>query len=524
MPAELFDTDYYCRQLGRKLAPEQAWQHFQSQGDAVGFDPSPYFSTRFYKARHRNWNKRGGTAFEDFLSRIAQGRLRQSHPLIVPEEYSAASPDLTGLGAEAVLHFFRYGDGEGRSPSSGFDAGFYRRCYLPLGQMHAFRHYVTAGAALGHLPRALPRDAAASCEAMARVLAGLPRPILLVTHDAQQAGVPILTLDLARALRARGFDPVCLLANAGPLLETFRAAGPVFIMAEGWDLAGFAAAMPPCMPVLVNTAAAAEMVIPLAKAGLDCLLMIHEMPDYIRDQSLMPHLRAAHAAGAGLVASMPGMARELAAAIGGEITQLRPGIRLPPTSLAAFRRLHAWRRSGSGPVFVGAGHADRRKGFDLFLDAARRIAGARPDARFVWLGALDDWAQALAREALAGGMALTLPGFVADSLAWYRVADAYLLTSRQDPGPTTAIHAAAMGTPFVGYAADIGLIGLTEGVGQFVPPADETGFVAAALARADAVTAGTRRTLRRHTRREAGFDAYVSAILARFGQRSDGAA
>ena len=62
--------------------------------------------------------------------------------------------------------------------------------------------------------------------------------------------------------------------------------------------------MPPCMPVLVNTAAAAEMVIPLAKAGLDCLLMIHEMPDYIRDQSLMPHLRAAHAAGAGLVASM----------------------------------------------------------------------------------------------------------------------------------------------------------------------------------------------------------------------------
>ncbi|WP_140849216.1 hypothetical protein [Paracoccus sp. FO-3] len=282
MPAEFFDTDYYCRQLGQNLAPEPAWQHFQSQGDALGLDPSPYFSTRFYKERHRNWHKRGGTAFEDFLSRVAQGRLRQPHPLIVPEEYSASYPDLAGLGAGAVLHFFRHGDGEGRSPSAGFDAGFYRRCYLSLGQMHAFRHYVATGAALGHLPRVLPRDAAVSREGMARAIAGLARPILLVAHDAQQAGVPILTLDLARALRARGFDPVFLLANAGPLLKTFRATGPVFIMAEGWDLAGLAAAMPPCTPALVNTAAAADMVPALAKAGLDCLLMIHEMPDYIR--------------------------------------------------------------------------------------------------------------------------------------------------------------------------------------------------------------------------------------------------
>lgn len=38
------------------------------------------------------------------------------------------------------------------------------------------------------------------------------------------------------------------------------------------------------------------------------------------------------------------------------------------------------------------------------------------------------------------------------------------------PGGETAIHIAATRTPSVGYAADIGLICQTEGMGRFVPP------------------------------------------------------
>lgn len=291
---------------------------------------------------------------------------------------------------------------------------------------------------------------------MRQAVAGLARPLLLVVHDAQPAGVPILTLDLARELRARGFDPLFLLDHAGPMLEQFRALGPGLIAAEGWDIAGLAHALPPDGPVIVCTAVASAQAVPLAGAGLNCLLLIHEMADYLRDQGLMPHLHEAEARGARLLVSMPNTVAGFATSPG-SVAQILPGVRLPKTALADFRRARDWRRAGAGPVFISAGHADRRKGFDLFLSAANRIRAQRHDARFVWRGALDGWARDLADRALADGLPLTLPGFVADSLAWYRAADVYLLTSRQDPGPMTVIRAAAVGTPFVGYAADIGL-------------------------------------------------------------------
>lgn len=521
---DLFDGDHYRRQTGLALGDDAALKHFLTTGEASGLDPCPYFSTRAYKALYPDWAGQGAaTAIEDFLTRIERGEQRRPHPLIDPDYYRAAYPDLSGLGALAPLHFIRHGDREGRNPSAGFDAGFYRRCYQPLGQGHPFRHYITEGAALGLLPLPQPRDVLASQVAMRQASAGLARPFLLAAHDAQAAGVPILTLDLATALRKRGYDPVFLLGNAGPLAARFRALGPVFVLAEGWDGAGLAAGLPPETPAIVNTAAAASLAVSLAGAGLPVLVLIHEMADYVRDHGFLPDLCAARGAGAGLIVSMPRMAAALAEDPGG-VDLLRPGIVLPPIPLAAFRAVREGLRGRGGPVFIGAGHADRRKGFDLFLTAAARIAKERADARFVWLGALDPWAQDLAVAARGQGLDLTLPGFVADSLAWYRGADVYLLTSRQDPGPMTAVHAAAVGTPFVGYAADIGLIGLSEGVGRFVPPGDEAGFVAAVLEAAAAVTSASRRVLRRKVRAETAFVPYVDALLTRLGKPSASAA
>ncbi|GLS88616.1 glycosyl transferase [Cypionkella aquatica] len=510
----IFDSSYYRLQSGLDFDDAQAVLHFQTQGDALGLDPNACFSTVWYKNRYPKWSRRGAqTAVEDFLRRSEKGEDRQPHPLIDPAFYRATYPDLADLGGRAALHFIALGDDEGRRPSAGFDTDFYQRCYLRPGQNGALRHYVTAGKALGHLPRPLPRNRAQSALAMRQAITALRttgmRPILLVCHDAQAAGVPILTLDLARALRARSYAPIFLLGNAGPLTARFQELGPVFVQSEGWDTTGLAEGLPKGTRALINTGAAAGMAVPLAKFGLECLLLIHEMPDYLREQSFLQPLRAARDAGARLVASMPLMAKALEPEFGA-LNVVTPGIVLPPTPLAAFVQRRKSR--GHGPVFIGAGYADRRKGFDRFIEAAEAIAGQSPRARFVWLGALDAWAQSLADAAKVRGLNLTLPGFVDDSLAWYRGADVYLLTSRQDPGPTTVIHAAAVGTPFVGYAADIGLIGLTEGIGQFLPVAQQANFAALALDMAAGVTAASRRRLRRLIRQKTDFARYVDTL------------
>ena len=141
MLREFFDHKHYQRQLGRNLTRLELLVDYVVSGDAVGLDPTPYFSTAWYKRRYPNWTNRPvGTAFQDFLLRVMCGEKRQPHPLIDPDYYQTVYPDLTDLGTRAVLHFFRHGDSECRNPSTSFDAGFYRRCYLPLGTSFPFHH------------------------------------------------------------------------------------------------------------------------------------------------------------------------------------------------------------------------------------------------------------------------------------------------------------------------------------------------------------------------------------------------
>ena len=514
MYAPIFDEHFYREANG--LGADGTLEHFIAHGDRAGFDPSPYFSTSYYRMRYPDWQVSGAlTTVEDFLRRLDAGDVRQPHPLIDPAYYAARYPDLEKLGPKSILHFSRIGDREARSPSAGFDADFYQRCYLRLEQESPFRHFIAEGRKAGNQPMPQSRSQEDSKAYVHALTASLDRPLLLIAHDAQPAGVPLLTLELATTAAARGWQPVFALNWGGPLIERFRALGPVVLMAEGWDPAGLIAGLPPHSPVLINTAAAAGMASGLANAGHRCLVLLHEMGDYIRSQNFLPDLLAAQAEGADIIASMPRMAAGLKDELG-ELEVIRPGITLPPTPLPAFRRARQMTRHREAPVFIGAGHADHRKGFDLFLEAAALLTARRPGSRFIWLGALDGWSRGLAREAMEKGLDLVLPGFVSDSLAWYRAADAYLLTSRQDPGPTTLIHAAAVGTPFVGYAFDIGLRDHTEGIGQFIEPGNAPAFADAALAAASSVTSQSRRILRRYIRNEAGFQVYADTLLRKF--------
>ena len=529
MTRALFDAAHYAAQLPGAVDagaadPDRLHADFCARGDALGLNPSPYFATRHYKARYPDWAAGGArTALEDYACRAARGDWRQPHPLIDPGWYLDQHPDLRRAGVEPLLHFQRHGDGECRSPSALFDAGFYARCYLELGAGHPFAHYQRAGRAAGHLPR--PDPARARPGALAAALGQLgPRPsVMIVLHDAQRAGVPILALTVARGLVARGWAPVFVLHRAGPLRAAFEALGPVFIMAEGWAAADLAQALavpapvpvsapvPALVPALVMTAAAADLALPCAAGGRPVVLMIHEMRPYLERSGAIAPLLAAGRAGVRMIASMPRMAETLRPDLG-ELPVLVPVVETPQAGLGQIRARRRSLRAGAARVIIGAGHADHRKGFDLFLDAARALARARAGMRFVWLGALDGWAQDLAARAGREGLDLILPGFVAAPGPWYAASDAYLLTSREDAGPGTAVQAARLGVPVVGYAAEIGLIGLSGGHIRWAPAFDRDRLLQALAEALDHETPQTRRARRRHAAGLIDIDAYVSGI------------
>ena len=507
-----FDDAFYQRQMTARVP--DALAHFRAIGDRQGLDPSPYFSTLFYKRLYPDWATGGQpTALEDFLMREASGAWRCPHPMIDPAFYLHSHADVAASGLSPSGHFARHGDLEGRSPSAAFDARFYQRRYLRLAQTNAFAHYQTIGKRAGHLPRPEPRSFAQSAAASGQARAGVRRLVLLAGHDAQEAGAPILIRDIARHLIARGHGVAMILRDGGPLVGTFQQLGPVFVVSDGWDAAGLFAGFGPDVPAIVHSAEAARLARAAAQEGLPTSLHIHEMRGYLKAQHLLSDLKAAQSAGVRLIASFPRMAEDLRDDLGA-LQILQPGVTLPHAPLSAFRQR---RRSRVGhPLFIGAGYADRRKGFDLFVEAATDLHRVDPDAGFVWLGALDPWAQGLADRAIVRGLPLRLPGFVGAPLPWYAAASVYLLTSREDPGPTTLIHATATGIPFVGYATDIGLRGIVDPVGQFVAAGDRAGFVAAALGFARETSPARRHRQRAMLRPHLGFERYCDGLISLF--------
>lgn len=428
--------------------------------------------------------------------------------------YVREHPDV----AEALLapweHFIRYGDAETRAPGPDFDPAFYARTYMPLEAEHPVHHYIVYGRPRGYLTRPASLSRADSALAMREALALKPHPILLIGGDAQEAGAPLLLLQVARHLRLRGYSPVFLIERGGPLLDAFRSRGPAFVAAEGWDLAGLGSALGPRVPVLANTGWGAKLLDQLQITGPSAV-MVHEMVDYLEEHDLIAPLASTSA----VIASMPAQRDALAARLAADATVrvVRPGLSSLPAARRADReiaRLLEDRWGRGTRVFLSAGYADHRKGFDLFLDAARDIARADPRARFVWLGELSGWARALADAAVDEGMQLLLPGFRRDTAAWYAHTRVYLLTSRQDPGPTTVMDAARAGVPFVAYAADIGLRSLgdvLDGVGVFVD--DRESFIREALEAADADTTAGRSARARHIARASSFGTYVDGLV-----------
>ncbi|MDO5677315.1 MAG: glycosyltransferase [Propionibacteriaceae bacterium] len=440
--------------------------------------------------------------------------------ILDPAWYLARYPDVETFGGTPWEHYVHLGDGEGRQPGPLFDPEFYTRCYLPLEGTHPGRHYIVDGRPIGLLPAPQPRSADESRRAMRAALYPQRPPIILIGHDAQRAGAPILLLGLASHYRLLGYKPVFILRSSGPLDSDFRALGTVFVLAEGWNLEGLAAAIPAGVPIIGNTGWSSLVMDEISDEG-PRLLLIHEMVDYLREHDLLRSVARRQM----VTVAMPSMVGPLERALAEvsstvpKVVCVRPGLQTSqPTrrAVAAVRRELTQRWGAHVDVFIGAGYADRRKGFDRFLQAARSIAQLHPAAAFVWLGELSSWAKGLADEATSKGLRLHLPGFRKDATAWYAASQMYLLTSRQDPGPTTCMDAARAGVPFVGYRSDLGILSLEaelKGTAMFVPDDDVDVFARRALEVLATESPHARQDRAHYIAKVTAFSRYADAIV-----------
>jgi hypothetical protein len=138
-------------------------------------------------------------------------------------------------------------------------------------------------------------------------------------------------------------------------------------------------------------------------------------------------------------------------------------------------------------LVLGMGYADLRKGFDMFLQLWRLVRSSSDRVtHFCWVGDIDpslkDW---MRKEIDDAELTRTfhMPGFRKDVSAFLSAADAFVLTSREDPFPSVVLEALSVGLPVMAFESSGGIPDLLRNhpLGHVVPFADTVAMAAAVI-------------------------------------------
>ncbi len=295
--------------------------------------------------------------------------------------------------------------------------------------------------------------------------------VLLVGHDAFPAGAQLLLLNIGRQMvETHGLAVEFLLLGDGAMLPDYVALAPTHVAKDRKALAAriAAAALQGVTRALVNTSASAPVISLLKRGGIEAVLLVHELPRIMEVNKLAP---GAHA-GAALARRVIFPVACVRDAFPGIETLAPDRVRILPQGLYRDISFDPDARShlraqlgmeGGAALILGAGTGDLRKGFDLFLHAARLARRQNAPVHFCWIGTIDPTVSAyLGPEieiAKATGM-FHVPGFQDDIAAWMSAADAFALTSREDPFPSVALEAMASGLGVAAFAGGGGISSL----------------------------------------------------------------
>ncbi|MDE8347403.1 MAG: glycoside hydrolase family 99-like domain-containing protein, partial [Acidocella sp.] len=309
--------------------------------------------------------------------------------------------------------------------------------------------------------------------------ADLASGILLVGHDAHPHGAQILLLHIARQLKRQwGLKVHLLLLGVGPLLAQYYEVAEVTIAYDKTIIGNHLDQYRRIgiRHAIVNSAASARVVPWAELRNIECVLLIHELPQLLKEYNLEIQARLGGAAARKLIFSSTYAAEKFRAAVGldgGNEVILPQGKQINFDPLARARIRAGLRLSETDFVILGAGFADIRKGFDLFLQLAGRISDKRADVHFLWVGNTDPKLKTYLEpemEMLREKGGFTHIPFTDKMADYFSASDVLALTSREDPLPTVAIEAFACGIPCVAFDE-------TGGIPELLR-AEQAGYVA----------------------------------------------
>lgn len=311
--------------------------------------------------------------------------------------------------------------------------------------------------------------------ATARAIAGLDssgerRKLLLVGHDAFPAGAQLILLHLAKTMKSTfGVEVEVVLCADGELLSTYREAVPTHLATTPHAVQervrklrdrGFRTAV-------TNTVAAGVVVKALKESGFSVTSLVHELPRILSEK----HLDAAAAMIASDADAVVFPAEAVRRAFETSVCRPSNAVHVRPQGLyhvldrvpdAKERILKELDLAPETKIVLNIGYGDLRKGIDLFCAASQVVASKMPDVVFIWVGKLDQTAAVWLDDRVAFPN-VRFVGQRSDVATFLSAADAFALTSREDPFPSVVLEALSLNVPVLGFDGGGGFVDLLKG-------------------------------------------------------------
>lgn len=316
--------------------------------------------------------------------------------------------------------------------------------------------------------------------------------LLLVGHDAHRHGAQELLLNIGRTLRdSFGVELEYLLLDGGILLPRYQSIAKTTVVTDQRLVPAYldAARARGFTSAIVNTTASAHIVKPAVDRGIECIVLVHELPRLIREKNLTIGARVALRHARRVVFPAAFVRDAVLAAMGASVTSnltVCPQGAYKLVDYSAEDALRIRRELGLGDsekLVLGVGFADLRKGFDLFIQTWRLLYDQSPGIHFAWVGRLEPvlaaWLEKEVADAGATGT-FHVVDFTEQIGAYYSAADAFVLTSREDPYPTVVLEALSAGVPVAAFdnAGGIPELLQTPNLGVVAPYCDVTSMAA----------------------------------------------
>jgi glycosyltransferase involved in cell wall biosynthesis len=297
------------------------------------------------------------------------------------------------------------------------------------------------------------------------------KAIVLITHDCHKHGAQFQTLETARVFKSMGYQVFTLSLGGGDLFSDFAAISQIINIrncdANQVDSFLNQAKRAGATVAISSTVVAGSILPKLKEFQFKIISLIHELPGIIK--SLKQENNAKNVVEYADKIVFPAKLvsdkfSEIAPTPDSKVIirpqgLLRRNIFKGQRQFAREQVLDKYKLSPDSKIILTVGYGDDRKGVDQLARLAKATLQHQPKSVFIWVGSIEArLLSALKKEIEDSDLSnqIILADFQPDPSIFYAAADAYALTSLEDPFPNVVNEAIDMDVPVVAYQGATG--------------------------------------------------------------------